>query len=91
MTLDTEENIAEARRRIIHHVSRYKQFEVDSRQRGDDIAGDRWRHVWRCVERDLLGLGGCTIAAFDERCPEVASWLEPVPGRPRHGDGEVWR
>lgn len=87
-TLDTEPNITEARRRIQYHVDRYKGFEkhaldmantehISSNAHKENVArAKRWRQVYRAMERDLLGLGGCVIASFDERCPKIRAELD---------------
>lgn len=65
-TLDTPENIAEARRRIQAEIERLMGFEGAAAAQGDLAAAGRFRAGYRAMQRFLLGNGTCRVAAFDE-------------------------
>lgn len=37
-----------------------------------------WRQISNIIEREFIGGEGCTIAAFDERLPDLVARLEEM-------------
>jgi hypothetical protein len=68
-----------ARAKIQRRVDLYRDWEHQAHERGDADRARQWRIVAAAMERDFLGVGGCVIAAFDERLPTFAPLIHP-PG-----------
>ena len=59
--------LAWARAKAADLECRYRRFSTDAAKAGQDDAANMWRYLANGVRNDLIGNGGCAIAAFDER------------------------
>lgn len=69
------EALAWARSRVQGSIDKFRQFETEARNRGDEDRASQWRKFANFLQMDFIGGEGCVIAAFDERRPSL-----PDPG-----------
>jgi hypothetical protein len=63
--------LAWARSRVQQKIDRFRRFETQARERGNDAQASQWRKMANFLQMDFIGGTGCPIAAFDERRPEL--------------------
>lgn len=70
--------LAWARARVQHQIDRFRRFEAQARERGDEERASQWRKYANLLQMDFIGGEGCVIAAFDERRPGLPA-PEEIP------------
>jgi hypothetical protein len=69
---DTDpEALAWARSRALKLAERFKSMETHCQQEGMHDKAQGWGGAIYLLEKNLIGGSGCTIAAFDERIPDL--------------------
>ncbi|MFB7312948.1 hypothetical protein [Streptomyces sp. NPDC056192] len=76
------EALAWARAKIQHEIDRCEDFHRSATAAGKAEQGEMWRRLGNRMKRVFIGGEDCTIAAFDERLPELAHAIDkaiPAP------------
>lgn len=65
------EALAWARAKVQRDIDRYRRFESAARSEGRTEQASLWRKMANLLNMDFIGGEGCSIAAFDERRPQL--------------------
>src|ERR1039457_6709859 len=81
--------VAWARAKVVRLRDKYRGFEQSARAAGKPEQASMWRRLANMIDMQMVGGKGCSIAAFDERLPEMTALMAGADAKAKRDSGDA--